>query len=242
MIYSYTLSDPSGIHLVGCFKNKRRTVERISAETQADISSSHHYYAASMMNNKVRAKHTDPVPLVPALLAVNKQIHQESHSILYANEFVFPNGFALYNFMLNLGPSGAKYLKKLRLHHWDYSRTMKTYNHACFAVLVWATNLAKLSLPMDTANQLYRDAFPWMEAVGAAKGKVDAALDVISINGESLERSSWNTQAGSSAPKNLEAFRARLEVLLGAQQKRVMATTTTKKKRKTASSVVADEL
>jgi hypothetical protein len=235
MIYSYTLSDPSGIHLVGCFKNTRRTVERISAETQADISSSRHYYAASTMNNDVRAKHEDPVVLVPALLAVNKQIHQESHSILYANEFVFPNGFALYNFMLNLGPSGAKYLKKLRLLHWDYSRTMKTYNHSCFAVLVWATNLAKLSVPTNSASQLYRDAFPWMEAVGAAKGKVDAALDALSINGDSLERSSWNTRA-VSAPKSLEAFRARLEVLLGAQQKRVMATTTTKK-RKIASSV-----
>jgi hypothetical protein len=63
---------------------------------------------------------------------VSKQIHQEAVDTLYGkNEFIFTDSFALYNFMINLGPRGAKHLKTLRLRGWLYGRATKAYNHSC---------------------------------------------------------------------------------------------------------------
>jgi len=250
MIYGFALTDSSGIQLVATFKHKRRTVERISAEAQDGIKDTYRYYTASRINDELRAKYEDPTALVPSLLAVNKQINQEGRDILYANEFVFADSFALYSFMINLGPSAAKYLKSLRLMGWGFGRAMKGYNHSCFAVLVWATNLEKFTLdktpgysrnPKGAAEQLYRDAFPWMEAIGAAKGKVDAALDVLEVPDEAFDYNYWTQgqQRTVSGEENLEKFRLTLEKLLGQQQKRITAKPS--KKRKVAKGV-SDEL
>lgn len=131
-----------------------------------------------------------PPSLVPSLLAVNKQIYAEGINILYGHEFVFLDPSALYAFLINLGPSGARHLKSIRLMRWEYGRAKAAYNHACFAVLAWATNLTSfhINAPIGTyrttrdgADQLYRNAFPWLEAFGAAKGKRDAALDILHL-------------------------------------------------------------
>ncbi len=39
---------------------------------------------------------------------------------------------------------------------------------------------------MTVARQLYRDGFHWLEAVGAARGRFDAALDLIEISEDNL--------------------------------------------------------
>lgn len=250
MIYTYTLSDASGINLVGAFKHKRRTVERVSAAAQDGISTSYSCYTYSKINDDVRAAYAEPTALVPALLAVNKQIHQESRDMLYANDFIFADSFALYSFMLNLGPSGAKSLKSVRIMNWGYGRALKAYNHSCFAVLAWATNIKKLVLdklpgysrsPNGAAEQLYRDAFPWLEAIGAAKGKVDAGLDVLELGDEALADNYYSTTQSRvvTDADRVDKFHERLGVLLGAQRKRVMAKPI--KKRKIVKGVV-DEL
>ena len=250
MIYTYTLTDASGINLVAIFKHRRRAVERISAEAQFNIGGDQ-YYSINRINDDVRAKYEEPTALVPSLLAVSKQIHQEGRDILYANEFIFADTFALYSFMINLGPAGATYLKKLRLMGWGYGRAMKAYNHSCFATLVWATNLESFRFdktsgysrnPKGAAEQLYRDAFPWLEAVGVAKGKVDAALEVLQISEDVFDHPYWhNSQRRTvSGEEGLEKFREGLGRLLGAQQKRIMAKPV--KKRKIAKDGVTDEL
>ncbi|CAN9253157.1 unnamed protein product [Alternaria alternata] len=252
IIYEYTLTDPAGINLVGTFKHKRRTVERIPAKCQASISHDGPWSGALPINDNIRSQHEQPAALVPSLLAVSKQIHQECIDILYGkNEFVFTNSFALYSFLINLGPRGAKHLKTLRIRGWLYGRAMKGYNHSCFAALVWATNITAFHIDASIgwyraskygAEQLYRDAFPWMEAIGLAQGKVDAVVDIIKFSEDHFDVLQSSYRHSSSAMSNEQKhqeFRAALRKSLGAQQKRIMAPTV--KKIKAAKKAVADE-
>jgi hypothetical protein len=233
IIYNYTLADASGINLVGAFKHRRRTVQRISAEVQSHIRNQSYHRINSIPDGKGTTSE-EPVELVPSLLAVSKQIYQEACDILYGNEFIFTDTFALYNFLLNLGPSGAKHLKHVQLLGWGYGRGMKGYNHSCFAVLVWATNLETIHLhnnagyyraPKGNATQLYRDAFPWLEAVGAAKGKADAAVDVLRLSSKLFQHTGHyrQNQPSVTSEEKEKEFLEELSKLLCAQQKRVMA-------------------
>jgi hypothetical protein len=221
MIYSYTLTDPSGINLMGTYKHKRRTVQRISTEMVYNMAGT---YRRSFHGDKDE----EPVSLVPSLLAVSKQIYSEGRDFLYSNELVFVDSFALYCFMLNISPAGAKQLQHLRLLQWAYSRTLKGYNHACFAVLVQATNLKTLRLdsnsswarsPKLAAAKLYRDAFPWLEAVGAAKGEVSAGVDMLQLDPDQFTYR-WDREYAGVGGR--DQFLDALRVLLEAQQKRVM--------------------
>ncbi|RMZ71224.1 short-chain dehydrogenase reductase sdr [Pyrenophora seminiperda CCB06] len=206
MIYTYALTDGLGIYLIGITKDNRRNTQRVSAKPY-------------MMT-----------PLVPSLLAVNKQIYREGIDILYDNEFFFANGFALYAFMINLGPTGAKHIKKITLQAyllWDASGV---YNHCCFASLVLATNLTFFRIdywrwrsvsPKRVARQLYRDAFPWLEAMGAAKGKLDAAVDVLQLDDRFLPQR-WPQYQSQLPMSDIDEFKVELRKLLGAQQKKIM--------------------
>ncbi|CAO2655170.1 Nn.00g102340.m01.CDS01 [Neocucurbitaria sp. VM-36] len=240
MVYAYALIDPSGINLVATFKHKRRTVERVSEETQSNVAS-RFYYQPGRLNDEVRAKCEVPISLAPSLLAVSKQVHYEAREVLYSNEFIFADTFALYNLLINLGPSGAKQLKTLRLLGWGYGRAMKAYNHACFAVLAWATNITAFHIdcttgwrqsPKSSAEQIYRDAFPWLEAVGRETGTVDAAIDIIKVNVETFETRHWNGTSQVIIPgqQNYAKFKAALSKLLDVQQKRVLAKPTKRRK------------
>jgi hypothetical protein len=249
MIYIYTLGDPSGINLVATFKHRRRTVERVSAELMSDIAGTYHWRRKNQINDNLRDKHQEPVPLVPSLLAVSKQIYQEGRDILYNNEFVFADTSVLYHFMLNISPAGAKQLKHLRIMQWNHGRGMKPYNNACFAVLGQATNLQTLHLdeldgyarkPQAAAAQMYRDAFPWFEAIGAAKGKVDAGVDLLQIDPEVFDYTYWHqgTQRVVSGEEKRDEYLEALRKLLGVQQKRLMAPLV--KKSKKAKAAVSD--
>lgn len=235
MIYTYALTDPSGVQFVAVQRNRRRCVERVSNQTLTSVSRSRLYYQSSKINND-----TDELPtsLVPSLLAVNKQVHQESCDILYGNELVFADTVALYSFMINLGPAGASHLKMIRLKGWGRGRTSKAYNNVCFAVLIWATNLEKFHIdtsigwyrqPKNAAQQIYRDAFPWLEAVGHAKGKFDAALDVLHVADHILNRGYYGNQGTSDAQKR-KMFNDELSRNLGLQKKRVMAKSVKRRK------------
>jgi hypothetical protein len=241
MIYTHALRDDQGINFVAMFKHKRRATERVSKATVTKLSGGYRIYSATRINNELRAEEEEPKALVPSLLAVSKQIYHEARDILYANDFIFADSCTLYNFLLNIGPGGAKLLQSVRIMSWGYGRTLKGYNHSCFAVLAWATGLKTLHLdrtsgyasnPKNCAEQLYRDAFPWLEAVGMAKGKVDAAIDLLQLKTENFESSYWDGTATRVIPgtERIQTFRETLRDLLGAQQKRVMATPAKKRK------------
>jgi hypothetical protein len=60
------------------------------------------------------------------------------------------------------------------------------------------------------ARQIYRDAFPWLEAVGAAKGKADAAVDKISLEREHIA----HADAIRAREEDTGAFREELKSIL----------------------------
>jgi hypothetical protein len=247
IIYNYTLSDPSGINFISTYRHKRRAVTRMPVEytetTNGTRRQIHEYVADSTRNDDNNNNRVDPVaPLVPSLLAVNKQIYKEGIDILYSNEFVFADSCALYTFLVNIGPQGAQRLKKLRILGWHYGRTKKAYNHACFAVLVWATNLTSFHIDApigwyratnDGADQFYRDAFCWLEAMGMARGKRDAALDILHL-GENCFSDYWGSRRSAnpnySHADKVKQFKATVAKCLGSYQEKIMATPVKKRK------------
>ena len=187
--------------------------------------------------------------LTPALLAVCKQINTEARDILYDHKFHLKNTVALHSFLVDLGPRGAVHLKNIELSEWEWGRGLKSYNHvsepksnrtqtqkltlmqACFTALTYATNLEKFAYrsirsrnddPKSAALIFYRDAFPWLEAVGVAKGKADAAVHLVNIlirdHGSYMSR--WdnpNWVPKYDPYKELAQFRTELAKLLNAR-------------------------
>lgn len=235
MIYGYALTDPLGIKFVAVLRHRRRCVERVSDKTSNGLPSRGVGYQSNKINDDADEQATS---FVPSLLAVNKQIYHESRDVLYGNELVFADTVALYAFMINLGPAGASQLKKIRLVGWGYGRTTKAYNNACFAILIWATNLEKFyidsrigwySQPKTAAQQLYRDAFPWLEAVGRAKHKFDAALGILEVTEKSLYSGLYGLH-GTIDEHRRKLFNKELSRNLASQQRRVKAKSTTRKR------------
>lgn len=231
-IYNYALYDPSGINFVGTYQKKRRVAARVSAEYASNASGRYYSPTSKRVVEDVLDADGDHTSLVPSLLAVNKQIYSEGIDILYGNQLTFIDSFALYSFLINLGPTRAQRLKKLRILGWLHSRGLKVYNNACFAALAWATNLTSLVVhvrinkycsPRRGADQFYRDAFPWLEAVGAAKGKRDAALDVVMLDDAYLSDPCDSDESVPSPEERVEQFKAELAKYLDAHRDGILA-------------------
>jgi hypothetical protein len=138
-----------------------------------------------------RGPATEIAPLVPSLLAVCKQINQEAGDLLYSHHFYAEDPLTLHSFMVDIGPRVAARLKHIDLMNWVHARGHKSYNHTCFTALMPAINLVSFNThgflrcgesAKHIAIQMYRDAFPWLEAVGRAKGRNDAGVDVFNIS------------------------------------------------------------
>ena len=231
MIYDYCLMDPAGIYLAATTKKYRRTVERLPPQA-TNLPGYPHWTSDSDRDDKSEPE-PEPRALVPSLLAVSKQIHQESRGILYGNEFKLLDPLAMHSFLVDCGPRAALLLKKVTLLRWSAYRGMhKGYNHSAFALLASATNLTQFrfegylacrSLPKWVARQIYRDAFPWLEAVGAAKGQADAAVTLVEVSRRNFQSSWYNRRETSDTnpARDLQQFRDELSKLLCARQKMV---------------------
>jgi hypothetical protein len=92
------------------------------------------------------------------------------------------------------------------------------------------------SEPRGSASKFYRDAFPWLEAVGAAKGKCDAGVDMLRLEPEFFDYAYWhrNTHANKTDEEKTDEFMKELRKLLGAQQQRVMKPIAKKRKNVTS--------
>ena len=216
MIYDYCLTDPRGVYLVSSTRSYRKTVARAGPWYMEEVYNEQHhgqrqhqprqrrhwFNGPLIRQHEARADTEDDElkdfltkwrHLVPALLAVNKQIYTEGRDILYGNEFKFDSTLTLHSFMVIIGHRAATLLTHVTLRSWDMGRGVhKAYNHASFSMMMSATNIQEFRLEAQMnygyggarhiASQLYRDAFPWLDAVGVAKGKVDAAVDVIQVS------------------------------------------------------------
>jgi hypothetical protein len=249
-IYSHCLHDPAGIYLFSTTQKFRRTVCRgteISFRGSPPTLPPRPNSDSDDDDEDVAAQPDQPCtdfrPFVPALLAVCKQINTEARDILYGHEFYVKDTLALHSFLVDLGPRAAGYLKNLTLGEWGFGRGVhKAYNHACFTALTTATNLEHFTFhgilswsqsAKSGATVFYRDAFPWLEAVGNAKGKADAVLDVIDVmvpEEGSIHSWHWGRRrryyANQRLPsfkeyEHIEGFRKELGKLLNARMERI---------------------
>lgn len=166
--------------------------------------------------------------LAIALLAANRQIYSEALPILYSNTFMLEDTTALHAFMANLNPKTRSLLEIISIRNWGRTKSHKALNHPGLTMLAGAVNLKRLHFdtriaggggPQRVARQIYRDGFHWLEAVGSAKGKKDAAVELIEVLESNWQRGFWLTRReepeGRGSQQNLEAFRGELRKLLG---------------------------
>lgn len=248
VIYGYCLADPRGVYLVSTTKDRRRTVKRATSYYMEQVyyqqqyglrqhegrRRSEHWWrylqaGTAEPDNELKDFLTKWISLVPSLLATNKQICKEGRDILYGNEFKLDNTMALHSFMVDISPRTASLLTHVTLRSWDMGRGVhKAYNHACFSMLMSATNIQELTIegpisyrynPKGIASQLYRDGFPWLEAVGIAKGRVDAAVGLVQITQSTLSRGRQNYRL-DDFEKDHKEFSDELSRLLADREKK----------------------
>ena len=158
--------------------------------------------------------------LVPNILLLNRAIYHETQPVLYAgNIFSLEDTTALHAFLATIGCKNRATLTDLSIKGWGYTKAHKALNHPAFTMLTGAVNLSRLHLhcqiawggPKRVAKQLYRDGFHWLEAVGAARGKFDAAIELIEIPERNLNGYGYDDL---SPDEKLEEFRTELRKLL----------------------------
>lgn len=163
--------------------------------------------------------------LTPNILLLNQAIYAETQPILYAgNTFALEDTTALHAFLATIGPKNRATLTDLSIQGWGYTKAHKALNHPAFTLLAGAVNLGRLHLdcqiswggPKRIARQLYRDGFHWLEAVGVAKGKCDAAVELIEIPAAQLTENYGGRVLGNypSPEEKMEEFRAELRKML----------------------------
>ncbi|KAF2659692.1 hypothetical protein K491DRAFT_775399 [Lophiostoma macrostomum CBS 122681] len=235
MIYGLCFTDPQGVFLISNTVRYRRTVARAPRSyVQNVLDDVSNEFATPAPKPKAASKIAEePRTLIPSLLAVNKQINKEGRDILYNNHFHVHDPLTLHSFLVDVTHRAAPLLKTITLRHWGGWRGMqKAYNHACFTALVYATNLEKFKIngpmnckpePVWVARQIYRDGFSWLEALGSARGRFDAALDVLEVS----DRPSWNRwylrNKAFDPVKDTEDLKQELRRLLDMRTKSVKA-------------------
>ena len=228
MIYGYALSDPTGLNFLATTRAHRRTFVRVSSSKMASFANKgrgrHYHWPWGAHRGQLPIETELPIippsAMVPQLFATNKQLYEEASSFLYSSEFVFGDTLALHAFLLSLGPRGVSRLKKIRLFNWNDTRSSKAYGNACFALLAPAVDISDLFIdtgpiqhnsPKHAARTFYRDAFSWFEAVGRAKIRADAAIDVLHVD---LKRVSIYHPKDASVQEKVDQFKASLRDLL----------------------------
>lgn len=222
-IYALALTDVNTIFLISITKSYRRTVQRLRPgfvirRPDGLIRDTPYYRTHS------EARVVLPT-LMPNLLLLNQAIYAETQPILYAgNSFAVDDTKAMHAFLANIGPKNRATISDLTIHGWGDTRALKALNYPAFTLLAGAVNLTRLYInckiiyhdPKCQAKQLYRDGFHWLEAVGVAKGKFDAAIDVIEIEPGFMHVYSYGRviRRGNSSEEKKEEFRAELRRLL----------------------------
>ncbi|KAF2215187.1 hypothetical protein CERZMDRAFT_10470, partial [Cercospora zeae-maydis SCOH1-5] len=201
-IYEYALTEPNGLTLVARTKRYRRCVVRGPidvAETERHYGKKYRYRYHDWARASQEDSHDEESgedsaerSLVPNLLAVNKQIHEEATSYLYKQEMILEDTNALHIFLASIGPLNRKLLTEVTLRGWGLpgKGTMKGYNFAALTMLQGCIKLQRLLFecsldgyrdPVGLARQIYRDGVFFLEAIGDAQGSYDAAVDVVRL-------------------------------------------------------------
>jgi hypothetical protein len=227
-IYEECLKDgDEGIFLHGKQSSYRRVVVRSLPQ---DCHSQYHRYNRryrfqSSQSSEDGENQSELKPLITNLLAVNHQIYQEAVSILYNQRITVADTYALHSFLTQLTARTVGFIRHLRISSWCSSRSHKAINFPAMSALAasGAVNLERLELdcalgyfhsygwrtgrttpvPLRVARKVYRDCYPWMQAMARAKGDMYAAVDILEISGENF-RDRMGARVGTDA--DLEAW------------------------------------
>lgn len=227
IIYEMALTDADGMSIVSTTKTYRRTVCRAASDEMEECR-----YRQRGSRHRVAQDGTGPKQLVPNLLAVSKQIHNETINILYGHDFVFTDTDALHRFLTVIGPRNQQRLRSIDIQSFCTGRNTRAINHCAFMALAGATKLKALILndgefrhygsPKGLARGLYANTHFFLEAYGAANGRMDAAIDIMEVDEYAFE-SFYSYRRGVNAKQqnpqeNRAIFRAELCRLLGAKR------------------------
>lgn len=196
-IYEYTLTDPDGMNIISKVQGHRRVVKRGSIEKTTYRGWRHHHRQV-----ETKRDGSGRPPLRPVLLGVNRQINKEAATMLYGQTLHFEDTVALYHFLAQIGHANRLLVENVVLHAWGLSGAQQNMNHPAFTMLAEAKSLQQLSIDCDiyygystgvremkkVASKLFRGAHPWFEAVGAARGSKDAALEILDLDGSNFGR------------------------------------------------------
>ncbi|OCL05464.1 hypothetical protein AOQ84DRAFT_366620 [Glonium stellatum] len=232
-IYALALTDKDGIYLVSKTKDYRRIVELAPVDPVFRTVHSRARFGRIRGGYLDLSDSKEPEPpkaipcLATALLATNRQIYSEAQPVLYSNTFMLEDTTALHAFMASLSPKTRGLLETISIHGWGYTKAHKALNHPGLTMLADAVNLRQLHFdtriayggdPKRVARQIYRDGFHWLEAVGLAKGRKDAAVELIEVAETNWDRSRRRLEG--PAQHNQEAFRDELRKrLMGVPEK-----------------------
>jgi len=126
------------------------------------------------------------------------------------------------------GPKNCATLTDLVIKGWGYTKAHKAMNFPAFTMLGSAVNLESLYIdcrihwdgPKGVARQIYRDGHHFLEAIGAAKGKYDAAVELLSFDSDNWEVPRYYRYGHPAATKvsttagSVEEFQTELRRLL----------------------------
>jgi hypothetical protein len=200
---------------------------------------SHRYYNRDNNNND-EGEDEETTPRVPNsfspnILAVSKAIHSEAASFLYSQRIIVADNYALLSFLNQIGREYTAMLRFISVKEWCLGRAHRSINFPAMTLLAGATNLECLDIDCRlgyfssswgtgkkqlvahrVARKTFRDCYPWLEAIGKAKGKTDAGVEIIRIDEENFDGHVWRA-GGYQVPKideELEVFRKELRRLL----------------------------
>lgn len=218
LIYEMAFVDPNDVSIVTKTRGHRQKVLRGTVYDEADY---RHSYG---MHRHVKAGSAEVSPIsttfVPALLAVNKQIHAEAINYLYGHKFTFENFIALIEFLTVIGQRNQQRLSTVRVVHWGSGRgASKLANHCGLTMLSGATNLKALELngtvdtrgPAQLAKQIFREGYHFVQAYGAANGSKDAAVDIIHLSDAAFKF--WRQRKSATIEEHRQTFKHQLRAL-----------------------------
>jgi len=233
-IYELALTAEDGIFLISKTKHYRCTIQRDMPSFPHSVRGSTkirrrygNVFGGGQASEDFAGSAEPPelTALAPNILLLNREIYAQARPFLYSsNSFFLEDTTALHAFLSNIGPKNCASLTDLTIRGWGYSKAHKAMNHPAFTMLASAINLERLYIdcrihqgqPMSTARQFYRDGFHYLEGIGTAKGRFDAAVNVIEISPENVESHRYRSDGTDehSVEERMEQFRGELRKLL----------------------------
>ncbi|EON61555.1 hypothetical protein W97_00770 [Coniosporium apollinis CBS 100218] len=165
------------------------------------------------------------------LLLASKMVHEEVVPILYSNNrFLFDGCDALLCFLSQIGKSRI-YVKYIELG----DGYMRESAYGAFSMLAQCTRLTKLAICTEgfyegkrgrtIARAFYRDAQPWLEAVGYARRDNLAALEMLHLDCITIRspdtKHELNQVFGADDIRVREEFFTKLKKLLNSNSSRI---------------------